>query len=172
VTDLDQQSGEALAHDHRVVGYRDPQRCHRMSTQRLDAVRQPAQARAGRVGAAGAVVGHVDHGPAVRLSPADDHRPGVRMLGHALVSTTPTDRALTGRRKSSCSTPRAFAADDLAALRELVTNPDGGGVLAGASRTTEEPRTVLQQRSTMTCEKVELNSVRAFSRNWLEPILG
>jgi hypothetical protein len=43
---------------------------------------------------------------------------------------------------------------------------------AGASPTTEEPLTVLQQRSTMTCEEVELNSVRAFSRNWLEPILG
>ena len=67
---------------------------------------------------------------------------------------------------------RDIAAADLAALREFVTSPDGEGVLAGAADDTQAALTVLQQRDTMTCEQVEVDSVRAFSENWLGPRLG
>lgn len=67
--------------------------------------------------------------------------------------------------------PPDISLTDLEALRAFVDSPDGDGVLAGAHADDTSLR-VLQQRDTMTCEQVEVDSVKAFSQNWLEPLRG
>ncbi len=66
--------------------------------------------------------------------------------------------------------PPDISSPDLEALRAFVESPDGEGVLAGSHDDTSLQ--VLQQRDTMTCEQIEVESVQAFSQNWLGPLRG
>lgn len=67
--------------------------------------------------------------------------------------------------------PPDISATDLEALRAFVESADGRGVLAGADDGDARLR-VLQLRDTLTCGRIEVDSVREFTQNWLGPLRG
>ncbi len=64
--------------------------------------------------------------------------------------------------------PPDLPSEDVDAIEEFATGPDGGGVLAGPAADGEERITVLQRRDTLVCSSFEAQSVTVFARSWLD----
>jgi hypothetical protein len=64
--------------------------------------------------------------------------------------------------------PPDLPAEDVTAIEEFATGPDGGGVLAGPAADGEARITVLHRRDTLVCSSFDAASATVFARSWLD----